>query len=155
MVKRSAGILLYRHAKCGPEVLLVRPGGPYWRGKDLGAWQIPKGLVDANESAIAAARRETEEELGVRLEGAPAPLATIRQAGGKLVEAFALEQDIDPATIESNTFEMEWPPQSGRLSTFPEVDAARWWSMEDAEEAMLKSQLPLLHALGERLAGSS
>ena len=154
-MKRSAGILLYRYTDRGLEVLLVRPGGPYWRGKDLGAWQIPKGLVGAGESAIVAARRETEEELGIRLEGTPAPFATIRQAGGKVVEAFALEQDIDPALIESNTFAMEWPPHSGRLSSFPEVDAARWWSMADAEQAMLKSQLPLLEALREHLAGSS
>ena len=152
MVKRSAGILLYRRQEELPEVLLVHPGGPFWRGKDVGAWQLPKGLIGAHESAIEAARRETEEELGILLNGMPTPLATIRQAGGKVVEAFALEQDLDPAAIASNTFEIEWPPGSGRITSFPEVDAARWLRLDDAEAVMLKSQLPLLGALRDFLA---
>ena len=152
MAQRSAGIVLYRQPRAGPEVLLVHPGGPFWRSRDAGAWQIPKGLIAEGENAATAAWRETEEELGVTLRGAPEPLVTIRQAGGKIVEVFCLEQDIDATAIRSNTFEMEWPPRSGRRVAFPEVDAARWLSLDDAEAAILKSQAPLLAALRERLA---
>lgn len=151
-MKRSAGILFFRRSAQGVEVLLIHPGGPYWSNKDVGSWQIPKGLIGPGESAVDAARRETEEELGIRLDGAPVPLATIRQAGGKVVEAFALEQDIDPDTIRSNTFELEWPPRSGRLVAFPEVDAARWLTLQEAETVVLKSQLPLVAALRSLLA---
>ena len=143
----SAGVLLYRHAACGVEVLLVHPGGPFWRNKDRGWWQIPKGLVEAGEAPIAAARREAEEELGVRLEGTLEPLGRIKQAGGKLVDAFALEQDIDPAAIVSNMFEMEWPPRSGAMRMFPEVDRAAWYSLADAADVILASQRPLLERL--------
>lgn len=151
-MKRSAGILFFRRSAQGVEVLLIHPGGPYWSNKDVGSWQIPKGLIGPGESAVDAARRETEEELGIRLDGAPVPLAKIRQAGGKVVEAFALEQDIDPDTIRSNTFELEWPPRSGRLVAFPEVDAARWLTLQEAETVVLKSQLPLVAALRSLLA---
>lgn len=152
MARRSAGILLYRSAADALEVLLVHPGGPFWRGKDAGAWQIPKGLIGETETGLDAARRETEEELGIALQGDPVPLATIRQAGGKVVEAFALEQDFDPETVVSNTFELEWPPGSGGRATFPEVDAARWLPIDEAEPAMLRSQVPLLSALRQLLA---
>lgn len=146
-MERSAGVLLYRRDAAGPSVLLVHPGGPYWRNKDAGAWQIPKGAIEPDEDAITAARREAQEELGVALHGALVPLAVIRQRGGKQVEAFALEQDLDAAAVVSNLFELEWPPRSGKLRQFPEVDAARWFSLADAAGMMLPSQLPLLEAL--------
>src|ERR1043166_5237091 len=113
MTKRSAGVLLWRRGGDGLEVLLVHPGGPFWRNRDRGAWQIPKGGIGEGEAAAAAARREAEEELGIALAGEPVPLATVRQKAGKLVEAYALEQELDPAEVRSNAFEMEWPPRSG------------------------------------------
>jgi predicted NUDIX family NTP pyrophosphohydrolase len=148
MVQRSAGILLYRHDPDGVAVLLVHPGGPYWQNKDVGAWQIPKGLIERGEDARAAALREVEEELGVKLPGHLEPLGEVRQAGGKWVEAFALEQNLDPATIVSNMFEMEWPPRSGSMRQFPEIDRAQWFTLLDARETMLTGQLPFLDRLG-------
>lgn len=143
----SAGVLLYRYRADGLEVLLVRPGGPFWRGKDQGAWQIPKGGIELGESSEAAARREAEEELGVPLTCPLVPLASIRQAGGKRVEAFTGAQDVDVAAVRSNSFSLEWPPRSGQLREFPEVEEARWFSPAAARTAMLPSQLPLLDAL--------
>jgi predicted NUDIX family NTP pyrophosphohydrolase len=145
-VNRSAGVLLYRRAP-DLEVLLVHPGGPYWVRKDAGAWQIPKGGIGEGEESAIAAVREVREELGLILEGQLQPLGEIRQAGGKWVEAFALEHDFDPAHIRSIEFEMEWPPRSGKTALFPEVDAARWMSIAQARKAMLPSQLPLLDRL--------
>jgi predicted NUDIX family NTP pyrophosphohydrolase len=150
MPQRSAGVLLYRLAP-EIEVLLVHPGGPYWRRKDRGAWQIPKGAVDEGEEAETAARREVEEEIGLRLAGELVPLGEVRQAGGKLVTAFAAEHDFDPAAIVSNTFELEWPPRSGKTVAFPEIDAARWMTMPEARSMMLASQQPLLDRLLETL----
>lgn len=147
MTKRSAGVLIYRQAGERSEVLLVHPGGPFWRNRDAGAWQIPKGLIEEGEAPAAAARRETEEELGIGLEGEPVPLATIRQKGGKVVEAFALAQEVDADAVRSNSFELEWPPRSGTMQSFPEIDAARWFGLEEAVAAMLESQRPLLDAL--------
>jgi len=147
MGQRSAGLLIYRRRGEAVEVLLVHPGGPFWRRKDAGAWQIPKGLIEPGEDAATAARREAEEELGLPLPGALAPLGEIRQAGGKYVEAFALDRDIDAAAIRSNMFEMEWPPKSGRMQAFPEVDAARWFGMDDARAMILASQRLLLERL--------
>jgi predicted NUDIX family NTP pyrophosphohydrolase len=135
----------------GLEVLLVRPGGPFWRNRDEGAWMIPKGAIEEDEAPAEAALREFEEETGTRLTSLPFPLATIRQAGGKYVEAFALEGDLDPATIRSNEFELEWPPRSGRLQRYPEVDEARWMTLAEARKVMLPSQLPLLEALEKKL----
>lgn len=152
MPQRSAGVLLYRRTGEGIEVLLVHPGGPFWRNRDTGSWQIPKGLIEPDEEPAAAARREAEEELGLKLAGDPRRLATIRQKGGKFVEAFALEQDIDPAAVSSNTFMLEWPPRSGRMEAFAEIDAARWFPLAAAGEAMLESQQPLLEALRELTA---
>jgi predicted NUDIX family NTP pyrophosphohydrolase len=143
----SAGILLYRRRRRGTEVLLVLPGGPYWRNRDEGAWQIPKGAVEAEEDHAACALREFEEELGTRPKGEPKPLCRIRQAGGKWVEAFALEGDLDAERIVSNRFDMEWPPKSGRWESFPEVERAEWFTLDEAREKMLKSQLPILDAL--------
>src|SRR5437870_2423170 len=119
-MKRSAGILLYRHGPVGPEVLLVRPGGPFWRNKDRGAWQIPKGEIGDGEEAQACALREVEEELGLKITAPFAELGEIKQAGGKHVIAFAAEQDFDVETLVSNTFPLEWPPRSGKIVQFPE-----------------------------------
>ena len=149
---RSAGVLVYRRAARGVEVLLVHPGGPYWRNRDAGAWQIPKGGIDPGETPEAAALREVKEELGLILTGPLAPLAEIRQKGGKQVVAFAAEQDFDPTTITSVNFKLEWPPRSGRLQQFPEVDDARWLALDEAREAMLPSQVPLLDCLARMLA---
>jgi predicted NUDIX family NTP pyrophosphohydrolase len=151
MAPLSAGILLYRRGPRGLELLLIRPGGPFWRGKDLGAWMIPKGGVHAGEGPLAAAIREFEEELGTAPRGTPRPLARIRQAGGKWVEAFALEGDLDCSQVTSNRFTIEYPPRSGQYRDFPEVEEARWFSPAEAREKMLPSQLPLIDALEAEL----
>jgi predicted NUDIX family NTP pyrophosphohydrolase len=142
----SAGILLYRRRTAALEVLLVHPGGPFWRGKDEGAWMIPKGLVEADEAPLACALREFEEELGVMPEGDPRPLCRIRQKGGKWVEAFALEGDLDAQRIVSNSFRLEYPPKSGQYRDFPEVDAAAWYGLDAARAKILPSQAPILDA---------
>jgi predicted NUDIX family NTP pyrophosphohydrolase len=149
----SAGILLFRQRDDGPEVLLIKPGGPYWRNKDAGAWMIPKGAVEAGEAPAEAALREFEEETGTRLTAVPFPLAIVRQGGGKTVHAFAVEGDLDAAAISSNDFELEWPPRSGRVERFPECEQARWMSLAEARAMMLPSQLPLLDALEAKLKG--
>jgi predicted NUDIX family NTP pyrophosphohydrolase len=149
----SAGILLFRRRAGDTEVLLIRPGGPYWRNKDAGAWMIPKGTLEPGEKPAEAALREFAEETGTRLTAVPFPLATVRQAGGKIVQAFAVEGDLDPALVHSNDFELEWPPRSGRFQRFPEVTEARWMSFAEARAMMLPSQLPLLDALEGRLSG--
>ena len=148
----SAGVLLFRQ-NAGIEVLLIKPGGPYWHKKDAGAWMIPKGTVEPGEEAAEAALREFEEETGTRLSTIPFPLGTVRQSGGKTVQAFAVEGDLDPAGIRSNEFELEWPPRSGRIERFPEVVEARWMTLAEARAMMLPSQLPLLDALHAKLKG--
>lgn len=147
MAARSAGILLYRWRGEALEVLLVHPGGPFWRNKDRGAWSIPKGEYGADEDAEAAARREFAEELGVAPEGTLRPLGEIRQAGGKRVVAFALEGDLDVESVRSNAFEMEWPPRSGRMQKFPEVDRAAWFPLVLAQAKIVAGQRPLLDLL--------
>lgn len=147
MPARSAGILMHRQSEAGREVLLVHPGGPFWRNKDVGAWQIPKGLADPGEDDEAAARREVQEELGVSIIGPLAPLGEIRQAGGKTVVAFAMERDVDVATVVSNTVEIDWPPRSGRKLVIPEIDEARWFDLNGARHRILPSQEPLLDRL--------
>ena len=149
MARRSAGILLYQHASDGLRVLLAHPGGPFWRKRDAGAWTIPKGEFDADESAEDAARREFREELGSDAIGPLRPLGEIVQKGGKHVVAFALEGDFDAAALRSNTFEIEWPPRSGRLKSFPEIDRVEWMTLDLAREKILPSQLELL----DRIAG--
>jgi predicted NUDIX family NTP pyrophosphohydrolase len=147
----SAGVLLFRQRDGATEVLLIKPGGPFWRNKDVGAWMIPKGRIEPGEAPAEAALREFEEETGTRLTSVPFPLAKVRQAGGKWVEAFALEGDLDADAVVSNEFEVEWPPRSGRFELFPEVEMARWMPVALAREMMLPSQLPLLDALEEKL----
>jgi predicted NUDIX family NTP pyrophosphohydrolase len=145
--RHSAGLLLYRGAHAALEVLLAHPGGPFWRRKDAGAWTIPKGEVEAGEEAEAAARREFAEEIGFRPEGERLHLGTARQPGGKLVEVWATEGDWDPSTLASNAFAMEWPPRSGRTQTFPEVDRAGWFRLDEARRKILKGQAVFLERL--------
>jgi predicted NUDIX family NTP pyrophosphohydrolase len=147
----SAGILLFRQRSGRTEVLLTKPGGPFWRKKHIGTWMIPKGMVEPGEAAAEAALREFEEEVGMRITAVPFPLARVRQAGGKIVEAFAVEGDFDCASLRSNEFEVEWPPRSGKRERFPEIAEARWMSFDQARELMLPSQLPLLDALEQKL----
>jgi predicted NUDIX family NTP pyrophosphohydrolase len=155
MPVRSAGILLYRHADAGPEVLLVHPGGPFWSRKDLGAWSIPKGEHAEAEAPVAAARREFEEETGSAAppESALVSLGEVRQKSGKRVEAWAAEGDLDPETIRSTSFELEWPPRSGRIQTFPEVDRAAWFGLDEARRRLLPAQAPFVERLREHLVG--
>jgi predicted NUDIX family NTP pyrophosphohydrolase len=147
MAKLSAGVLVYRQAAGATEVLLVHPGGPFWRRKDLGAWSIPKGEYVEGEDPEAVARREFAEETGWTLDGDLAPLGTVRQGGGKVVTAFAAEGDFDVNTLRSNAFELEWPPRSGRIQSFPEVDRAAWFRPQEATEKMIVGQRPLLRHL--------
>ncbi len=147
----SAGILLFRVRGRTLEVLLIKPGGPFWRNKVEGAWMIPKGRVEPGEVPVQAALREFEEETGTRLKEAPFPLALIRQSGGKYVETFASEGDLDASAIVSNELEVEWPPRSGRRERFPEVAEARWMTLPEARAMMLPSQLPLLDALEDKI----
>jgi predicted NUDIX family NTP pyrophosphohydrolase len=144
----SAGILAYRKGDRGLEVLLVHPGGPFWRNKDDGAWSIPKGEIDAADAPEQVARREFAEELGPSASIGPIqPLGEIRQRGGKRVIAFAGEGHFDAATLTSNTFDIEWPPRSGRRRSFPEVDRAEWFDVELARTKMLPGQIELLDRL--------
>jgi predicted NUDIX family NTP pyrophosphohydrolase len=152
MPQRSAGILLYRRKRRGVEVLLVHPGGPFWAKKDDGAWSIPKGLIEPGEEPMAVARREFEEETGTRIEGGLVPLGTFAQSRAKIIEVWAREGDFDPAALTSNTFSMEWPPRSGRMQEFPEVDRAQWFSPDEARTKILKGQRPAIDALLQRLA---
>ncbi|HAM01633.1 MAG TPA: hypothetical protein DCQ30_05320 [Acidimicrobiaceae bacterium] len=148
MPKRSAGLLVHRRRPGGLEVLLVHPGGPIWASKDDGAWTVPKGEYLPGEDPASVADREFAEELGV---GAPAgerrDLGELRQAGGKLTRLWALEGDLDVSMATSNTFEMEWPPRSGRRGVFPEVDRAGWYSVEEARRKLLASLVPFLDRL--------
>ena len=150
--KQSAGILLYRRRDGGPEVLLVHPGGPFWEKKDLGAWSIPKGEYDEGEDPRACALREFEEELGAALpDGDLAELGTARQAGGKLVTAWAAEGDIDTTTVRSNTFRLEWPPRSGVMREFPEVDRAQWFPLAEARRRINPAQSVFIDRLADAL----
>ena len=147
--RESAGILLHRADRA--EVLLVHPGGPYWARKDAGAWSIPKGEVEEGEDARTAALREFAEETGTRLpDGALEPLGSVKLKSGKLVHAFAVAGDLDPEALVSSTFELEWPPRSGRTRTFPEVDRAGWFGLDEAREKLNPAQA----AFVDRLAGA-
>lgn len=146
--KLSAGILAYRRTVNGVLVLLVHPGGPFWRNKDDGAWSIPKGEIGAKEDPEDAARREFAEELGPFATVGPLrPLGEVVQRGGKRVVAFSGEGDFDPAKLASNSFEIEWPPRSGRIQSFPEVDRAEWYDLETARTKILPGQVDLLDRL--------
>jgi len=148
---QSAGLLLFRRAEQGLEVFLVHPGGPYWARKDVGAWSVPKGEFAEGEDPLEAARREFHEETGLHAAGPFVPLRPIRQAGGKVVHAWAAAADFDAASIRSNTFTMEWPPRSGRTREFPEIDRGAWFDLPEARRRILPSQAPLLDQLLERL----
>ncbi|MEM7203182.1 MAG: NUDIX domain-containing protein [Planctomycetota bacterium] len=148
MVTRSAGILLYRRGARSVEVLLGHPGGPFFRRRDAGAWTIPKGLVEAGEEPLVAARRELAEETGLSLPDATAlPLGEVVQKGGKRVVAWAIEADADPAQLRSNEVEMEWPRGSGRMMRFPEIDRLAWCTVEVAREKMNPAQVELVERL--------
>lgn len=152
--KESAGVLLFRN-RANPEILLVHPGGPYWSKKDLGAWSIPKGEPDPGEDKPQCALRELGEELGPAAPSLSATdlieLGAIRQKGGKVVHAWAAEGDFDPARLDSNSFEFEWPPRSGNRREFPEVDRAEWFEPEEARRRINPAQVALLNRLLEAL----
>jgi predicted NUDIX family NTP pyrophosphohydrolase len=149
-MRQSAGILLFRKTGNSLEVFLVHPGGPFWKGKEKAAWSIPKGEFMEGEEPLHAAKREFEEETGQKITGDFIPLKTIQQKGGKLVHAWALEGDVDAASIVSNSFKMEWPYKSGKWKEFPEVDKAGWFSVEEAREKINPAQAELIDDL-ERL----
>jgi len=144
MAVRSAGLLIFRQKDQTTEILLVHPGGPFWVKKDAAAWSIPKGLVDEGEDELAAAQREVEEEIGTRVEGEFYRLGEYRQRSGKIVVAWAVEAEVDITAITSNTFSMEWPPRSGIVKEFPEVDRAGWFTLDEAEDKILKGQKAIL-----------
>jgi predicted NUDIX family NTP pyrophosphohydrolase len=153
MAKKSAGILPFRTSAGWLEVLLVHPGGPFWARKDDGAWSIPKGEIAEAEDPLTAAMREVAEETGFALDGEPIPLDPLRQPGGKLVLAWAQRSNADPATLTSNTFSLEWPPGSGRLQEYPEIDRAAWFPLEVASHKILKGQAGFLDQLQAALEG--
>jgi predicted NUDIX family NTP pyrophosphohydrolase len=150
--RQSAGVLMYRRSGATLEVLLVHPGGPFFANKDDGAWSIPKGEFGPGEAPAAAARREFIEETGVDPGADLAPLAVVTQSRAKVVHAFAVEGDVDPAAFTSNTFEIEWPPRSGRTQAFPEIDRAQWFAIDEARRRILAGQRPILDALSGKLA---
>jgi predicted NUDIX family NTP pyrophosphohydrolase len=152
MAARSAGIMLHRDGAAGPEVLLVHPGGPFWARKDLGAWSIPKGELDGDEDPRECALREFAEETGTALAAAElAELGSVRLKSGKSVLAFAARGDLDAAAVRSNTFELEWPPRSGRRAEFPEIDRAGWFGLAEARAKLNPAQAELVDRLAELL----
>jgi|SRR5690349_7159869 len=153
MAKKSAGLLLFRETSGSLEVLLVHPGGPFWSKKDEGAWSIPKGELAEGEDPLEAAKREFEEETGSPVRGEAIPLHPLKQPGGKTVQAWAVRGDFDPELLRSNTFPLEWPPKSGRVQEFPEVDRAAWFPIETARRKILKGQAGFLNQLQELCRG--
>jgi predicted NUDIX family NTP pyrophosphohydrolase len=150
MSRKSAGILLFRFANGNPEVLLVHPGGPFWMNKDIGAWSIPKGGMEEGESALEAAKRELEEETGIKADGEFIELNSVKQ-GNKIIYAWAYRIDGVAAVKMSNSFELEWPPKSGILKSFLEIDKAEWFSMEEGKIKINKGQIPFIEELSSRL----
>jgi predicted NUDIX family NTP pyrophosphohydrolase len=151
--RTSAGLLLYRRGGAGVEVLIGHMGGPFWARKDEAAWSVPKGEYEPGEEPFAVALREFEEELGSPVPAADfLPLGEVRQSGGKMLTAWAAEGDLDAATTRSNTFVLEWPPRSGRLQEFPEIDRAAWLPVDEARTKLVRGQVPLLDRLLEALA---
>jgi predicted NUDIX family NTP pyrophosphohydrolase len=155
MANVSAGILMYRHSKPDIFVLLVHPGGPFWRNRDLGAWSIPKGELNNGEDAENAARREFKEELGANAPGPLLPLGYVRQRGGKIVHAFAMEGALDVSTVRSNEIEIDWPARSGRTMRIPEIDRAAWFVLPLARQKILAGQQPFLDRLESLCNGTS
>ena len=153
MPRTSAGLLPYRRREGRVEVFLVHPGGPFWVNKDEHAWSVAKGEVEPDEDLLHAAHREFSEETGLTLAGPAIPLAPIRQASGKLVHVWAIEADIDPSVIQSNSFPLEWPPRSGQVRQFPEVDRAAWFDLADARSKIHKGQVALLDEMNSKLGG--
>jgi predicted NUDIX family NTP pyrophosphohydrolase len=152
MAKISAGILLFRRGPNGVQVMLVHPGGPFWAKKDTGAWSIPKGLAaDEGEDLLSAAKREFLEETGMTIDGEFLDLGAHKQRGGKTIVAWAIEGDFDTESLKSNAFSIEWPPRSGRMAEFPEVDKAAWHSIDEALEKATPGQRPIIAALAQRL----
>ncbi len=145
--KKSAGILLYRRASAGVEVLLAHPGGPYWKSRDVGAWTIPKGEIDEGEDAYVAARREFLEETGFEPGDRAIELVPLRQPSGKTIQAWAIEGDCDTAAARSITFTMEWPPKSGQQAEFPEIDKVEWFALDEAARRIIPGQAPFLDQL--------
>ena len=155
MPKQSAGLILYRVQNEQIEVFLVHPGGPFWAKKEFGAWSIPKGEYTSEEDPLSAARREFQEETGFTAQGHFLDLGSIRQSSGKVVTAWALEGDCDPAKLQSNLCEVEWPPRSGRRMQIPEVDRGAWFSVSEAEERILVAQKPLLQRLASSVSAQT
>jgi len=151
MARQSAGLLVYRRAKNGLQVFLVHPGGPFWAKKDRGAWSIPKGEFDESEEGLAAARREFREEVGQDIAGVFIALTPRRQPSRKTIHAWAVEGEVDAAALVSNEFELEWPPRSGRMQRFPEVDAGAWFAFDEAKGRIQPGQLPILEELAQLL----
>lgn len=150
-MKRSAALLVYKRSKAGIEVFLVHPGGPFWSKKDLGAWSIPKGEFGEDEAGLAAAKREFLEEVGQEVDGAFIALTPVKQRGGKVVHAWAVEGEVDAAALKSNLFEMEWPPRSGRTARFPEADRGAWFPVVEALQRIVPGQAPILEELLARV----
>ncbi len=150
MMKKSAGILAYRFRR-EMQFFLVHPGGPFFKNKDAGVWSIPKGLYEEDEDPLAAALREFFEETGYVVKGKFIPLSPVKQKGGKVVIAWAIEQEVDETSIVSNTFEMLWPPRFGEMQRFPEVDRADWFTLDEASHKMIGAQVALLHELIETI----
>jgi predicted NUDIX family NTP pyrophosphohydrolase len=151
MQKKSAGIVLYRYHNNLPEIMLVHPGGPFWSTKDLGVWSIPKGEFEENEIPLDAAKRELQEETGIMVQGKFIELTPVKLKSGKLIYAWALEQDTDTTKITSNNFELEWPPKSGTKMLFPEIDRAAWFTFGEAKEKITSGQLSLIIELENKL----
>lgn len=147
MPKISAGILLYRLNNSDPEVLLVHPGGPFWKKKDKGTWSIPKGEIEPNEDLLQAAIRETEQETGIKSQGKFIALSPLKQKSGKIIHAWALQGNFEPSDFKSNAFEIEWPPKSGKKKAFPEVNETSWFSIAEAKLKIVPGQIPFITEL--------
>ena len=146
-MKKSAGILIYKKLKDELQVLLVHPGGPFWKNKDAGAWSIPKGEFNDDEEPLAAAKREFEEETGLAISGKFLPLTPVKKKSGKMIYAWAVENDIELSSVKSNLFEMEWPPRSGKTQSFPEIDKASWFTVNEAKEKIVPGQFSFIQEL--------
>lgn len=151
MNRKSAGILIFRFSHKNPEVLLVHPGGPFWTKKDIGAWSIPKGGMEEGESMLDAAKRELEEETGIKTDGEFVELGSVKQ-GNKIIYAWAFQLNTEAEIRISNFFELEWPPNSGNLKSFPEIDKAEWFNLEEAKIKINKGQIPFIEELSSLLS---